>query len=316
MKRTCDGGSSSESDLEEGIDVEGDDLESKHEFDSPGKSGSCSTQHMARKRRRGIIEKRRRDRINSSLAELRRLVPSALEKQGSAKLEKAEILQMTVEHLRMLRSPGGKAVSRSASVEEAREGCYWAVGGSRTPATTEDKGATRTTTSRSPGFHDPFSFAMDYRSMGFRECLSEVARFLTVADGASASRADPLNCRLLSHLHSYAVQREAHLSQSQQQQQQTALIPAATPWAMPFHQLLGAAHRLARVQQQQLGPAGALQQPLGPRAGALPPLPLHGVPLLGAAFPLPGATAAGAATGPAQRRALVSREQKALGCSR
>ncbi|CAN0126299.1 unnamed protein product [Lampetra planeri] len=277
MKRTCDGGSSSESDLEEGIDVEGDDLESKHEFDSPGKSGSCSTQHMARKRRRGIIEKRRRDRINSSLAELRRLVPSALEKQGSAKLEKAEILQMTVEHLRMLRSPGGK------------------------------------------GFHDPFSFAMDYRSMGFRECLSEVARFLTVADGASASRADPLNCRLLSHLHSYAVQREAHLSQSQQQQQQPALIPAAAPWAMPFHQLLGAAHRLARVQQQQqqqLGPAGALQQPLGPRAGALPPLPLHGVPLIGAAFPLPGATAAGAATGPAQRRALVSREQKTLGCSR
>lgn len=98
-----------------------------------------------------IIEKRRRDRINNSLSELRRLVPSAFEKQvrqghlyikvivstvrlscpsvsllickeiceikrllsffslqGSAKLEKAEILQMTVDHLKMLHAAGGK----------------------------------------------------------------------------------------------------------------------------------------------------------------------------------------------------------------
>lgn len=91
-----------------------------------------------------IIEKRRRDRINNSLSELRRLVPSAYEKQvrevsqpneqltlrkahlksvgllksylfhflsslkGSAKLEKAEILQMTVDHLKMLHAAGGK----------------------------------------------------------------------------------------------------------------------------------------------------------------------------------------------------------------
>lgn len=53
-----------------------------------------------------VIEKRRRDRINNSLSELRRLVPSAFEKQGSAKLEKAEILQMTVDHLKMLHSKG------------------------------------------------------------------------------------------------------------------------------------------------------------------------------------------------------------------
>jgi len=66
--------------------------------------GSCDT--MTRKRRRGIIEKRRRDRINNSLAELRRLVPSAFEKQGSAKLEKAEILQLTVEHLKTVHVKG------------------------------------------------------------------------------------------------------------------------------------------------------------------------------------------------------------------
>ena len=61
---------------------------------------------MTRKRRRGIIEKRRRDRINHSLSELKRLVPSAFEKQESAKLEKAEILQLTVDHLKMLHAKG------------------------------------------------------------------------------------------------------------------------------------------------------------------------------------------------------------------
>lgn len=63
---------------------------------------------MSRKKRRGVIEKKRRDRINSSLTELKRLVPSAFEKQGSAKLEKAEILQLTVDHLKTLNAKGGK----------------------------------------------------------------------------------------------------------------------------------------------------------------------------------------------------------------
>ena len=58
----------------------------------------------SRKKRRGVIEKRRRDRINHCLLELRRLVPQAISKEGSTKLEKAEILQMTVDHLRSLQS--------------------------------------------------------------------------------------------------------------------------------------------------------------------------------------------------------------------
>ena len=57
-----------------------------------------------------MIEKRRRDRINNSLHELKRLVPAAFEKQGSAKLEKAEILQLTVDHLRVLHSKGNHSL--------------------------------------------------------------------------------------------------------------------------------------------------------------------------------------------------------------
>ncbi|XP_041103984.1 hairy/enhancer-of-split related with YRPW motif protein 1 [Polyodon spathula] len=106
MKRTHDY-SSSDSELDKNIAVE---KESADEIGSPPESMSLSTssQIQARKRRRGIIEKRRRDRINNSLSELKRLVPSAFEKQGSAKLEKAEILQMTVDHLKILHAAGDK----------------------------------------------------------------------------------------------------------------------------------------------------------------------------------------------------------------
>lgn len=73
---------------------------------SPKDADTDSCQHLSRKKRRGVIEKKRRDRINSSLSELKRLVPSAYEKQGSAKLEKAEILQLTVDHLKTLHAKG------------------------------------------------------------------------------------------------------------------------------------------------------------------------------------------------------------------
>jgi len=91
MKRSC-----SESDLDEG------DVFERNPRDSDAVDNDTPDAN-ARKRRRGQIEKKRRDRINSSLAELRQLVPAALRKQGSTKLEKAEILQLTVEHLRGLK---------------------------------------------------------------------------------------------------------------------------------------------------------------------------------------------------------------------
>ncbi|CAN8017277.1 hairy/enhancer-of-split related with YRPW motif protein [Ixodes scapularis] len=141
-------------------------------------SGSC--QLLTRKKRRGIIEKRRRDRINNSLTELRRLVPTAFEKQGSAKLEKAEILQMTVDHLKMLHSKGVDAFT-----------------------------------------FDPHKFAMDYHTMGFRECASEVARYLVAIEGIDLQ--DPLRLRLMSHLQCYTAQRELAAKTA------TSWSPNATP---------------------------------------------------------------------------------------
>ncbi|TRY88930.1 hypothetical protein DNTS_008503 [Danionella cerebrum] len=166
MKRPCED-STSDSDMDETIDVGSENNYSGQSNSSFIRCGSPTTtsQVMARKKRRGIIEKRRRDRINNSLSELRRLVPTAFEKQGSAKLEKAEILQMTVDHLKMLQATGGK------------------------------------------GYFDAHSLAMDFLSVGFRECLSEVARYLSSVEGLDSS--DPLRVRLVSHLSSCATQREA-----------------------------------------------------------------------------------------------------------
>lgn len=104
----------SESDLEEG------DVLQQNQRDSDAVD-SDTPEASARKRRRGQIEKKRRDRINSSLAELRQLVPAALRKQGSTKLEKAEILQLTVEHLRGLKY--GAKYSKGFSVTHASDSC-------------------------------------------------------------------------------------------------------------------------------------------------------------------------------------------------
>ncbi|EMP39082.1 Hairy/enhancer-of-split related with YRPW motif protein 2 [Chelonia mydas] len=170
MKRPCEE-TSSDSDMDETIDVGSENNYSGQSSGSVIRSNSPTTtsQIMARKKRRGIIEKRRRDRINNSLSELRRLVPTAFEKQGSAKLEKAEILQMTVDHLKMLQATGGK------------------------------------------GYFDAHTLAMDFMSIGFRECLTEVARYLSSVEGPATSLLIcPLQLSVESH---YSWHRTAVMSE-------------------------------------------------------------------------------------------------------
>lgn len=173
MKRPHDY-SSPDSDTDEFIDVGQED---SYCAVTGSMSPSSASQILARKKRRGIIEKRRRDRINHSLSELRRLVPSAFEKQGSSKLEKAEILQMTVDHLKLLHAMGGK------------------------------------------GFFDARALAVDYRTLGFRECVGEVVRYLSSLEGESV---DPIGARLVSHLSHCASELDP------------VLLQPGPPSAVPF----------------------------------------------------------------------------------
>uniref|UniRef100_A0A4X1VPH4 Hes related family bHLH transcription factor with YRPW motif like n=2 Tax=Sus scrofa TaxID=9823 RepID=A0A4X1VPH4_PIG len=203
--------SSSDSESDGPIDVgrEGELSQMARPLSTPSPS-----QMQARKKRRGIIEKRRRDRINSSLSELRRLVPTAFEKQGSSKLEKAEVLQMTVDHLKMLHATGGT------------------------------------------GFFDARALAVDFRSIGFRECLTEVIRYLGVLEGPS-SRTDPVRIRLLSHLNSYAAEMEPSPTPA------GPLAFPAWPWSF-FHSCPGLS-----APSSQLAILGRVPGPILPSASSL-----------------------------------------------
>ncbi|NXG01782.1 HEYL protein, partial [Sakesphorus luctuosus] len=221
MKRLCEE-SSSDTESDGTIDV---GREEEYSHVSRSVSPTTTSQIQARKKRRGIIEKRRRDRINSSLSELRRLVPTAFEKQGSSKLEKAEILQMTVDHLKMLHATGGT------------------------------------------GFLDARALAVDYRSIGFRECLTEVVRYLGILEGQNAT--DPIRLRLLSHLNNYVAEMEPSPVA-------TSLLPIQTwPWSF-LHSAAGP----VQVPRREAAPA-----PLVLTASSLPypspavrPAPLRRVP--------------------------------------
>ncbi|KAF3699123.1 Transcription factor HES-1-B Hairy and enhancer of split 1-B [Channa argus] len=73
----------------------------------------------SRKSSKPIMEKRRRARINESLGQLKTLILDALKKDSSrhSKLEKADILEMTVKHLRSLqRLQINAAVNTDSSV--------------------------------------------------------------------------------------------------------------------------------------------------------------------------------------------------------
>ncbi|XP_027895350.1 hairy/enhancer-of-split related with YRPW motif protein 2-like isoform X1 [Xiphophorus couchianus] len=146
-----------------------------------------------------IIEKRRRDRINGSLSELRRLVPTAWEKQGSAKLEKAEILQMTVEHLRTLQAGG-------TGQQEA--------------------------------------LALDFLSLGFRDCVNEAFCYLSAMEPLDSCNA--LRRRLLAHLSYCAAQRDA-----------AAMTARLQPRPPPY------SHWVATLHPPPFGPdGGAPQRPV------------------------------------------------------
>ncbi|XP_035201700.1 hairy/enhancer-of-split related with YRPW motif-like protein [Oxyura jamaicensis] len=221
MKRLCEE-SSSDTESDGTIDV---GKEEEYSHVSRSVSPTTTSQIQARKKRRGIIEKRRRDRINSSLSELRRLVPTAFEKQGSSKLEKAEILQMTVDHLKMLHATGGA------------------------------------------GFLDARALAVDYRSIGFRECLTEVVRYLGILEGQNT--ADPIRLRLLSHLNNYVAEMEPSPVA-------TSLLPIQTwPWSF----LHGAAGPV-QVPRREAAPAPLVvtASSLAYPSPAVRPAPLRRIP--------------------------------------
>ncbi|RVE61110.1 hypothetical protein OJAV_G00167360 [Oryzias javanicus] len=112
----------------------------------------------SRKSSKPIMEKRRRARINESLAQLKGLILDALKRDSCrhSKLEKADILEMTVKHLRSLQRLRVTAA----------------------------------------GHPDP-SVLSKYRA-GFSECVGEVTRFLSSCDGVNSEARTRLLSHLAS----------------------------------------------------------------------------------------------------------------------
>nr|XP_049703157.1 transcription factor cwo isoform X1 [Helicoverpa armigera] len=73
-----------------------------------------------------IIEKRRRDRMNNCLADLSRLIPPEYLKKGRGRVEKTEIIEMAIRHLKYLQERAN-AAERGAGEEHFRAGYQDAV---------------------------------------------------------------------------------------------------------------------------------------------------------------------------------------------
>ena len=88
--------------------------------------GSMSRTHQYRKVMKPMLERKRRARINSCLEELKDLMVGALQTEGESitKLEKADVLELTVRHLRKLKANGALGLTPTISYMERYRAGY------------------------------------------------------------------------------------------------------------------------------------------------------------------------------------------------
>lgn len=192
-------------------------------------SGSQSYRSPARKRRRGVIEKRRRDRINHSLDELKRLVPQ-VRKEG---LEEGVPLYLSIYMYQQPWTNTGNRHSSSILRSGVRKVGLGQIGKGRNSA--DDGGPLEAVAKRRrqrilkglrvsrrpqdcarlPRLGWVLQWSMQIRNKtanltlpcpfpsGFRECASEVARYLVSCEGM-----DDIRFRLMSHLQMFMAHKE------------------------------------------------------------------------------------------------------------
>ncbi|XP_035716428.1 transcription factor cwo isoform X3 [Folsomia candida] len=148
-----------------------------------------------------IIEKRRRDRMNNCLADLARLLPPSSLRKGRGRIEKTEIVELAIKHLRHLQThlcPSGDKCEFNYIVKGSRS-----EGFTRPPlfpVTSSGGGGGPTATFPST--------PEEHFRLGFHECMSETMHFLVEDEGMYPG--DSLCVRILKHLgaHSENLMRE------------------------------------------------------------------------------------------------------------
>lgn len=123
-----------------------------------------------------IIEKRRRDRMNNCLADLSRLIPAEYLKKGRGRVEKTEIIEMAIRHMKHLQDVRQDSKHSTANSVHTH------------PEDSVDSVPHSPTT----------SIAAEHYRLGFQECLSETMHFLVEVEGFFAR--DSLCVQLIGHL--------------------------------------------------------------------------------------------------------------------
>jgi len=114
-----------------------------------------------------IIEKRRRDRMNNCLADLSRLIPSSYLKKGRGRIEKTEIIEMAIKHMKHLQN---HPCTQPEGCEMAQE---------------IETGLSKTN-------------SVESFRVGYHECLTESMHFLVEKEGLYSGNS--FCVRLMAHL--------------------------------------------------------------------------------------------------------------------
>lgn len=121
-----------------------------------------------------IIEKRRRDRMNNCLADLSRLIPADYLKKGRGRIEKTEIIEMAIKHMKHLQAHACRQLDMCELVQQQNQ-------------------------EEANEQHPPGGpIVIEHYRLGYQECLSEAMHFLVEVEGFFAG--DPLCVQLINHL--------------------------------------------------------------------------------------------------------------------
>ncbi|KAL4149185.1 hypothetical protein QTP88_003185 [Uroleucon formosanum] len=134
-----------------------------------------------------IIEKRRRDRMNNCLADLSRLIPAEYMKKGRGRVEKTEIIEMAIKHMKYLQSNVSLSAGNQPPPREPSEPVEAEKSENSTPEQPENS----------------ILMAEQYR-MGFLECLTETMQYLVEGHGYPPNHG--LCLSLINHLQQHCAQ--------------------------------------------------------------------------------------------------------------
>jgi len=137
-----------------------------------------------------IIEKRRRDRMNSCLADLSHLIPSNYLKKSRGRIEKTEIVEMAIKHIKHLHEllPSSSAKTEETSSHDT------------TTTTTNNAGGGGSSSSDviKAGSNWQCPQEVDSFRNGYNECLAEAVHFLVEKERIPPE--NPICSRLVGHL--------------------------------------------------------------------------------------------------------------------